>query len=339
MRAIDAVHPIRPQGRVISWLPLAHLADRAVAHYLSLLSGATVTCVTDPRAAVAALPQVRPTVFLAVPRVWEKLRAALEPALAADPGLRTQVATNLGLDTADLVLSGAAPIAPEVLEFFAGVGVEIYEAWGMTETGAAATLASPGEHRVGTVGKPLPGVEVRLAGDGELLVRGPIVMRGYRNDPERTAEVLKDGWMHTGDIGQIDTDGYVKIVDRKKELIINAAGKNMSPSNIENTIKAACPLIGSVIAIGDRRPYNTALVTLDRDAAGGRSIDDPGVQAAIADGIERANERLSRVEQIKKHTLIDADWEPGGDELTPTMKLKRKPITAKYAVQIEAMYG
>jgi long-subunit acyl-CoA synthetase (AMP-forming) len=145
--------------------------------------------------------------------------------------------------------------------------------------------------------------------------------------------------MHTGDIGRINADGYVRIVDRKKELIINAAGKNMSPANIENTIKAACPLIGSVIAIGDRRPYNAALVTLDRDAAGGRGIDDPDVQAAIAEGIERANARLSRVEQIKRHTLIDTDWEPGGDELTPTMKLKRKPIATKYAAQIEAMYG
>ena len=272
--AIFELHPFRSGGRLVSWLPLAHLADRAAAHYPSLVSGASVTCVPDVREAVAALPAIRPTLFLAVPRVWEKLRAALEPMLEAAGGpeqraaLAGQVASNLGLDDPDLVLSGAAPIAPEVLEFFSELGIDIYEAWGMTETGAAATLAPKGAHRTGTVGKALPGVEVKLAGDGELLVRGPIVMRGYRKDPEKTAAAIDaEGFMHTGDIGEIDADGYVKIVDRKKELMINAAGKNMSPANIENTLKAACSLIGSAVAIGDRRPYNTALITLDPDAA------------------------------------------------------------------------
>jgi long-subunit acyl-CoA synthetase (AMP-forming) len=192
-----------------------------------------------------------------------------------------------------------------------------------------------------------------LAEDGELLVRGPTIMRGYRGDPEKTAETIDaDGWLHTGDIGEIDPDGYVKIVDRKKELIINAAGKNMSPANIENKLKAACPLIGIAVAIGDRRAYNTALIVLDPDAcaafASGYGIEDASpaalarderVQAAVAAAVTEANAQLARVEQIKRHEILPRDWEPGGDELTPTMKLRRKPIAEKYAAEIEALYA
>jgi long-chain acyl-CoA synthetase len=356
-RFCSELHPMRPAGRLVSYLPMAHLADRVAAHYAAIVSGASVTCVPDPRLAVASLPQIRPTMFMAVPRIWEKLRAALAPAFAEVPAqqrptVAKQLRTNLGLDGVDLLLSGAAPIAAEVLSFFADLGLEIYEVWGMTETTAASTLSPKGAHRVGTVGRAIPGVEVMLADDGELLVRGPTVMRGYRNDPVRTAEALDAaGWMHTGDIGSIDEDGFVRIVDRKKELIINAAGKNMSPANIENAIKAACPLVGSAVAIGDARPYNTALIVLDPEAADafaarhGLSGSLPevaasdAVRAAVAAGIESANERLSRVEQIKKHTLLPDAWEPGGDELTPTMKLRRKEIAAKYVAVIESMYA
>ena len=200
---------------------------------------------------------------------------------------------------------------------------------------------------------PLPGIELALADDGELLVRGPIVMRGYRDDPEQTAETIDpDGWLHTGDIAEIDADGYVRIVDRKKELIINAGGKNMSPANIENKLKAACPLVGSAVAIGDRRPYN---IGSDRARSGSPPPASPPPTASTrphqpssaprtrcyawsAAGVARANESLSRVEQIKRHTLLPEEWQPGGDELTPTMKLKRKPIAEKYAQQIDAMY-
>jgi long-subunit acyl-CoA synthetase (AMP-forming) len=203
------------------------------------------------------------------------------------------------------------------------------------------------------VGPPWPGVEIRLADDGEVLVRGDIVMKGYRNLPDKTAEAIDgDGWLQTGDIGEIDEDGFLRIVDRKKELIINAAGKNMSPANIESTLKAASPLIGQVAAIGDGRPYNTALVVLDADFAPAwaakqgineTSLEalagDERVRAAVEEGIEAANERLARVEQIKKFKLVPGDWQPGGDELTPTMKLKRKPIAEKYAEDIEAMYA
>jgi len=207
--------------------------------------------------------------------------------------------------------------------------------------------------RIGTVGKPLPGVEVTLAADGELLVRGPTIMRGYLKDAEKTAETIDaEGWLHTGDVGEIDADGYVRIVDRKKELIINAAGKNMSPANIEAALKSAHPLIGQAVAIGDRRPYNTALIVLDPDACAAFASEhgiegsaptvlarDERVCAAVDAAVANANTHLSRVEQIKRHTILPCDWEPGGDELTPTMKLKRRPIAEKYAAEIEALYA
>ena len=223
----------------------------------------------------------------------------------------------------------------------------------MSETTAIGTLSNPDEIRIGTVGKPAPGLELRLAEDGEILVRGANVMQGYRNLPDKTAETLdEEGWLATGDVGQIDADGYVRIVDRKKELIINAAGKNMSPSNIESALKGACPLIGQACVIGDARPYNTALLVLDPDFALAWATDKglqekdlselaqtPEVLEAVQEGVDAGNARLSRVEQIKKFTLLPMEWPAGGDELTPTMKLKRKPIAEKYADAIEAMYA
>ena len=194
---------------------------------------------------------------------------------------------------------------------------------------------------------------MRLAEDGELLVRGDVVMTGYRNQPEKTAEAIDaDGWLHTGDIAAFDDEGYLKIVDRKKEIIINAAGKNMSPANIESTLKGAGPIIGQIAVIGDARPYNTALVVLDADFAPafaaqqgieGRSLEqlagEDAVRAAVQEAVDRGNEELARVEQVKKFTIVPGDWVPGGDELTPTMKLKRKPIAEKYTAEIEAMYS
>jgi long-subunit acyl-CoA synthetase (AMP-forming) len=203
----------------------------------------------------------------------------------------------------------------------------------MSETCGAGCSNPRDAIKIGTVGPPQPGVEVKLAGDGELLVRAAVVMKGYRNLPERTAEALDaDGWLHTGDVATIDADGYVTIVDRKKELIIDAGGKNMSPANIESAVKGASPLIGQVCVIGDRRPYVTALIVLDPELAAG--ADPAAVQAAV----DAANAKLSRPEQIKRFTVLDGDWLPGGDELTPTMKLKRRPIADKYAAVIDAMY-
>ncbi len=183
---------------------------------------------------------------------------------------------------------------------------------------------------------------MKLAEDGEVMVRGPQVMKGYRNMPEKTAETFtEDGWLLTGDVGEFDERGYLKIVDRKKELIINAAGKNMSPANIEAKVKAASTLVAQVVAIGDGRSYNVALITLDPEtlAARGAAEDDPAIAEEIAAAVEEANQRLSRVEQIKRHKIIPGEWEPGGDELTPTMKLKRRPIERKYDAEIEALYA
>jgi long-subunit acyl-CoA synthetase (AMP-forming) len=352
------VLPERPSGRLISYLPCAHLADRFLAHYHAIVTGSTITCVDEPAKIIASLPDARPTSLLMVPRIWEKLKAALEAQGVTDPSAmpaeqRAALRARLGLDGADWLGSGAAPIPAEVLEYFIALGIPIVEGWAMSETACAGTCSSPDAIRVGSVGRALPGIELRTAEDGELLLRGPNVMLGYRGEPEKTAEAIDaDGWLHTGDVAEIDADGYVRIVDRKKELIINAAGKNMSPANIEQRLKAASPLIGQACAIGDRRPYNVALLVLDPDAANAHArahslsdasletlARDPGVKAAVAAAVEEANSHLSRVEQIKRFAVLPIDWPPDGDELTPTMKLKRRVIVQKYAQEIEELYA
>jgi long-subunit acyl-CoA synthetase (AMP-forming) len=391
-KATDEIISFGPGARVISWLPAAHIAERMAHHYIPVVFAATITCCPNPREILSYLPQVRPTWFFAVPRIWEKLKAGLEAMQAAQPeaerrrvqeaiaaatervrlrqrgdavpdALETAVARAdeqlfarvremLGLDQAIAVNVGAAPTPVEVIEFFHALGIELAELWGMSETCGFGACNRPGAVRIGTVGPPSPGVEATLAPDGELLVRGEFVMRGYRNAPGKTSEALdSDGWLHTGDIAAIDADGYIKLIDRKKEIIINAAGKNMSPANIEAMIKSGSPLIGQACCIGDARPYNTALIVLDADFAPawaaqqgleGRSLEElahePQLVAAIQAGIDVANTHLARVEQIKKFTIVPGDWLPGGDELTPTMKLKRRPIAAKYQAEIESMY-
>jgi long-chain acyl-CoA synthetase len=271
----------------------------------------------------------------------------------ADRELFAGLRSMLGLDEAVSVNVGAAPTPREVLLFFHAIGIPLAELWGMSETCGAGACNPPGRVKIGTVGPPGPGVEVKLGEDGELLIRSGVVMTGYRNAPDKTAEALDaDGWLHTGDIAEIDEDGYIRIVDRKKEIIINAAGKNMSPANIESTLKGSSPLIGQACVIGDGRPYNTALIVLDADFApawaaqqGIADTDlaslarDERMRAAVQAGVDQANAKLARVEGIKKFVIVEGDWAPGGDEITPTMKLKRKPIAAKYAPQIEAMYA
>jgi long-chain acyl-CoA synthetase len=391
-QALEQLIPLEPGARLISWLPAAHIAERMAHHYIPVIYAGTVTCCPDPREVISFLPKVRPTWFFAVPRIWEKLKAGLEAMQAAQPqeqrqpiqdalgaaiqrvrlrqrgepvpeALERQVAQAdaqmfsklremLGLDQAIAVNVGAAPTPVEVLEFFHALGIELAELWGMSETCGFGTCNRPGEVKIGTVGPPSPGVELSLADDGEVLVRGAFVMLGYRNRPEQTADALDaDGWLHTGDVGEIDADGFLRIVDRKKELIINAGGKNMSPANIEAAVKSGSPLIGQACCVGDGRAYNTALIVLDADfappwaAAQGladRPLEElaqaPEMIAAVQAGIDAANGHLARVEQIKRFTIIPGDWLPGGDELTPTMKLKRRPISAKYQAAIEAMY-
>ncbi|HKJ35158.1 MAG TPA: AMP-dependent synthetase/ligase [Solirubrobacterales bacterium] len=271
----------------------------------------------------------------------------------ADRLVLSTMRENLGLNEAVAVNVGAAPTPYEVLEFFHAIGIPIGELWGMSETCGVATLNPPEKVKLGTVGPPTPGIELKLVEDGEVLVRGDSIMAGYRNMPDKTDETIDgDGWLSTGDIGELDSEGYLKIVDRKKELIINAAGKNMSPASIESEVKSASPLIGQAIAIGDNRPYNVALLTLDPEAAPawaqkqGISGDDLAdlaesseVRKAVDAAIETANAKMSRVEQIKKFKILPTDWEPGGDELTPTMKLKRKPINEKYESEIKELYS
>jgi long-chain acyl-CoA synthetase len=391
MQALYAVRGLE-SGSVVSYLPHAHIADRTGAHYLPMALGGTVTTCPDPKLLFEHILEVRPTELTGVPRVWEKLKAALEAKFAAEPPekraaiegaigagrmkVRAEQAGQpvpeplaagvaraeqmvfaplraaLGLDRARSFFVGAAPTPPEVLEFFHAIGIPIAEVWGMSELSCVATAMPRDRVKIGTVGTALPGVELRLAEDGEVLVRGPLVMRGYRNKPEQTRETIdSDGWLATGDIGTLDADGFLKIIDRKKELIISAGGKNMSPANIEARIKTSSPLIGQACVIGDGRAYNVALLVLDPDGAIAfskqRGLDLPlaklvehdAIRTEIDRAIAAANDHLSRVEQIKRYQLLPDEWLPGGDELTPTMKLKRKPIAAKYATQIDTLYA
>jgi long-chain acyl-CoA synthetase len=380
-------------AKIISWLPAAHIAERGAHYYLPVIKGVSVTICPDPRKIGDSLAAVRPTWFFAVPRIFEKLKAGIEASFAklpdearvpAQKGLEASIQKvrleqsgqdvpaelaagvaqaeeamfkplrqKMGLDELVACNVGAAPTPVEVLEFFHAIGIPIGELWGMSETCGVATCNPPSKAKLGTVGPPVPGVEIRLAEDGEVLVKATSVMPGYRNMPEKTAETFdEDGWLLTGDIGELDEDGYLKIVDRKKELIINAAGKNMSPANIESHLKSASPLIGQAAAIGDQRPFNVALIVLDPDYAPvwakqngleGKSVgelaDEDAATAAIEAAIEEANAKMARVEQIKKFKILATEWEPGGDELTPTMKLKRKPIAEKYSAEIEALYA
>jgi len=393
-KSADQIIKFPHDTRIVSYLPMAHIAERTVSHYLPMAFGATVTCCDNAREVVGYLPDVRPTWFFAVPRIFEKLKAAIEAGIeheqdeerkkavkwAFDVGLRkvraeqsgeevsqdlqeewekadeqvlSGIRKMLGLDRLEGLNVGAAPCPPEVIEFFHALGLPLAELWGMSETTGAGTCNRPEHIKIGTVGPPSPFVEVKLADDGEVLVKGDVVMKGYRNQPDKTKETFNDdGWLLTGDIGEFDDDGFLKIVDRKKEIIINAAGKNMSPANIESKLKSAGPLIGQAVAIGDKRPYNVALVTLDPDSLPGfakqMGLDagdlaelskDPKMIEAVEKEIDAANDQLARVEQIKKFKILPTDWEPGGDELTPTMKLKRRPIAEKYKNEIEELYA
>ena len=339
LRSVHDAWRLTPGGRVLSYLPHAHIADRWSSHYSGLMTyGATVTDVAVLTELIPTTMQVRPTLWGGVPRVWEKLKSALQAGAFGSLDDPARVRQVLGFDEVELFVIGAAPTTRDVLEFFAGLGIEICEAWGMSETTGVGSINRPGEVRRGSVGKPIPGAEVKLADDGELLYRAFNVMAGYRNNTAKTAEAVDaDGWLHTGDVARIDADGYVWLIDRKKELIINAAGKNMSPANIESKLKAAGPLIGQACVFGDARPYNVALLVLDPES--GLDPIDPGTVTAVQAEVDMANAQLSRVEQIKRFALLADEWLPGGDELTPTMKLKRRPIAEKYAEAVEALYS
>jgi long-subunit acyl-CoA synthetase (AMP-forming) len=392
MHALEEAIDFPEGSRVVSYLPMAHIAERATGHYLPIVLAHTVTCCPNPREVIAYLPEVRATWFFAVPRIWEKLKAGLEAkmeaeqdaerkraldwALAvghkkvrleqegndvpaelaeehrkADELVLSKIREQLGLDEAEILYVGAAPTPLPVLEFFHAIGIPVAELWGLSESCGCGTVNLPGKIKLGSVGQVTPGMELELAYDGEILIRGPQIMKGYRNMPDETADAIDgEGWLHTGDIGEIDDEGYVKIVDRKKELIITAGGKNISPANLEAKLKAHS-LVGTACTIGDQRPFVSALVVLDPDVAPAwaaqQGIEDTSLEALASDervvaeiqtAVDAVNEQVSNVEAIKKFTVLSRDWLPGGEELTPTMKLKRKPIAQKYASEIEAMY-
>jgi len=378
--------------RGISYLPLAHATGRALDLWGPLQLGGTVHFCPDPLQLIQYALEVHPTVLCSVPRVWEKLHAALLAGVAAIPDpqmkaavegaieagrqvtrirqrgedvpaaqqdaydraapVRRSLLSKVGLEECGYAVTGAAPIDPGIIEFFQGLGIAMSEAWGMTEVTCATTASEEGRVRNGKVGYAFPGMEMKVAWDGEVLMRGPLVMKGYYKDEQKTAETIDaDGWLHTGDVGEIDADGYLKIIDRKKELIITSGGKNISPANIEYLLKAH-ELIGQAMAIGDRRNYITALLVLDPMTAPvwamqhgieTSSLDDlahhPQVLAEVQRAVDQANEHLARVEQVKRFVLLADQWTPETGELTPSMKLKRRAVLERNADTIDSMYA
>jgi long-chain acyl-CoA synthetase len=371
------------------YLPLAHSFALLIQFGTVALGATTAYWQRDPLKIMADLAEVKPTYFPSVPRIFEKIYTAATAAAEKAGGMKKAVfnwAVGVGrrmreteragrepgfflrrqYEIADkqvlskvrnlfggrikLAVSGAAPINPEILRFFDAAGVLIVEGWGMTETSTAATIATAEDFKFGTVGRPFPGCEVKIAEDGEILVKGPNIFQGYYKNPEATAETLVDGWLHTGDIGEIDSEGYIKITGRKKDIIITAGGKNITPANLEAEIKQH-PLVSQCVVIGDRRPYLVALVTLDPEEAAAFAKEhglpaDPEalasndqIRAALEAHLEKVNSKFARVEQVKKIEILSHDLSQEGGELTPTMKVKRNVVTDKYAGEIDALYG
>jgi long-subunit acyl-CoA synthetase (AMP-forming) len=377
----------------VSYLPLAHIAERVLGLYGPQIQGSHMHAIGDPAQLLATLGEVHPTAFFGVPRVWEKIKTGLSAKLAADPdpanrqmveesmaaalawveaqevgGVMTPEIEEayrqaeerilgllrllLGLDQVTWAGSAAAPMPLDVAKFMAGLGLKVYDVYGMTETCGAVTANGPGGFKLGTVGRANPGMEVRLGEDGEILVRGPVNTPGYHLQEEATRTLIdEDGWVHTGDIGTLDDDGFFAVIDRKKELIITSAGKNVAPSNIENFLKES-PLIGHAMAIGDARPYVVAILTLDGEIAPlvaqqlgieftdlAELAEKPEIRAIVQQAVDAANERLSRPEQVKSFELLGVEWTAESEELTPTLKLKRRVVNSKYSDVVDRLYS
>jgi long-chain acyl-CoA synthetase len=376
--AIDGIVSTDDYAKTIAYLPLAHIAERELSMYGAVLKTSHIHLCPDPRQVAGVLGQVHPPGFFGVPRIWEKLAAGIQAVLkAVEPEKREaferahaltleafdlaaagkqipeelaeQVAEAdrtvlapvrglLGLDEVVRATSGAAPISVETLRFLNGLGVPLMEVWGMTETSGAATVCSPEANRVGSVGKPIPGVEVKLGPDGEVFVRGPILLLGYLQPDGSIASPLDDeGWLATGDVGVLDDDGFLTITDRKKELLITSSGKNIAPTMIESHLTAH-PMIGFAVAIGDRRPYVTALIVLDPDVVPVDASHSPEVRAAIEEAVQAANRKLARVEQIKRYRILAGPWTPDSGEVTPKLSLRRRVVHDRYANVVEELY-
>jgi long-chain acyl-CoA synthetase len=371
------------------YLPLAHSFALLIQLLSFDVGGVLAYWERDPLKILPNLAEVRPHYFPSVPRIFEKIYTAANSKAEQAGGVQRAIfnwAVGVGRRVRELerqgkspwpplrlqyaiadrlvlssirnlfggriieAVSGAAPINPEILRFFDAAGVLVLEGWGMTETSTAATIARPDEFKFGTIGKPFPGCEVKIAADGEILVRGPNVFQGYYKNEEATRETLVDGWLHTGDIGTIDADGFVSITGRKKDIIITAGGKNITPANIEAEVKQH-PLVSQCVVIGDRRPYLVALVTLDPEEAAKFAAEHdlpedpeavaslPEVRKEIEAHVEKSNQKFARVEQVKKIAILPRDLSQEGGELTPTLKVKRSVVADKYAAQIESLYS
>jgi len=389
--AVESMVGLTPDDRLLSYLPLSHIAERVVSHVGQIVSGGETWFAQSLATVPEDLRACRPTIFFAVPRVWEKFHDAMLDQIAAKPrpiralieryielGLASVKASEggppltskqqrlhsmldrtigaklrqkVGLDLARIVVSTAAPIHPDLVRWFHALGVPIAEVWGQTEDCGPATINPPAAIRIGTIGKPLPGLAIRIADDGELLVRGGSVCAGYYGRPDATAELIDaDGWMSTGDLGAIDADGYVSITGRKKDLIINAAGKNISPSEIESRLGME-PLVGQAVVVGDGRKYLVALMTLDPDDAADWAADhgafadianlvnDPQLKAEVGEAVERVNREHAPVEQIKHWRLLPKSFTVEGGELTPTMKVKRSVVIDHNTDAVDEMYA
>jgi long-chain acyl-CoA synthetase len=387
-KAMEIVGTRPEGDRSLSYLPLSHIAEQMFTIHGPITGGNAVYFAESIEKVPENLKETRPSFFFAVPRIWEKFYAGISAKLGEAKGAKKQIAewamsvgrqasehrmrgerlpTRLlaehrladrlvfaklkkavGLDCARMCVSGAAPVAKEVLEFFAALDIVINEVYGQSEDTGPTTFNLPGRVRLGTVGARIPGIEVKVADDGEILVRGPNVFAGYYKEPEATGETLVDGWLHSGDLGAFDADGFLSITGRKKEIIITAGGKNIAPKNIEAALKNH-PLVGEAVVIGDRRKYLTVLVTLDADGVarfkaergasdGLPDHEQPAILAELQRALDQVNEELARVEQVKKFCVLPRAFGIDTGELTPTLKVKRKIVAAKFAAEIDAMY-
>ncbi|MBZ0129565.1 MAG: long-chain fatty acid--CoA ligase [Rhodobacteraceae bacterium] len=389
--ALNIVMQIGPKDELLSFLPLSHIAERLISVVRPIFNGSVSSFAESPDTMAQNLREISPTVFFAVPRIWEKFysratiavedgtwlerqafRLAFHLAFrrrgllgegrklslwlrlahgAMDRTVLHRTRKFLGLERVRYVTTGAAPIAPELIRWYLALGVEMMQAYGLTETAGVASLPPVGQHRLGTVGKALPGSEIRLSDQGEILIRGPHIFQGYWHKPEKSREAMVDGWLNSGDIGEIDSDGFIRVIDRSKDIIITSGGKNISPSEIENQLKFS-PFISDAIVIGEARPYLSALVMIDYDNIAKYAQDHAipftnytslcarsEIRDLIAAEVEAVNQRFARVEQIKKFRLIDVELTTEDEEFTPTLKLKRNVVARRHKALIDAIYA
>jgi long-chain acyl-CoA synthetase len=385
MASLTALIEIRPTDRFLSFLPLSHITERSISNFGQIVGGAETWFARGIATLADDLQACRPTILFAVPRVWEKfrdrvleriteqpapmrrlaeryLRAAARPPHERTSAQATElrlldglvgrsIRRQLGLDRARIVTCGAAPVHPDLLRWFHQIGLPIAEGYGQTEVSLCTSTNIPGDTVIGTVGRPIPGVDVKIAPDGEILVRGDNVCAGYWRDPAATAELIDaDGWLHTGDLGHLDNEGRLSVTGRKKDLIVTAYGKNIAPAELETALQLD-PLIAQAVVVGDGRPYLTALLTLDPDAVADWArehdragdvealIDDAALQDAIGDAVERVNATHSHAEGIRRWRILPHDLTMAGEELTPTLKVRRHIVTSRWADLIEEMYA